>query len=116
MEREHLGEDSDWRLTLMPSKKKHLCHAIMPNVRIALAISRSPYHLYAEGLNCAAQFRGWKLQGLTILHGPARPYPRRNASRSRLRQSARSPRPKRGEELRKQMPGLWQRSFRARRG
>jgi hypothetical protein len=60
MEREHLGEDSDWRLTLMPSKKKHLCHAIMPNVRIALAILRSPYHLYAEGLNCAAQFRGWK--------------------------------------------------------
>ena len=32
----------------------------MPNVRIALAISRSPYHLYAEGLNCAAQSRGWK--------------------------------------------------------
>src|SRR5260370_39140414 len=61
MEREHLGEDSDWRLTLMPSRgKKHLCHAIMPNVRIALAISRSPYHLYREALNCAAQSRGGK--------------------------------------------------------
>jgi hypothetical protein len=54
MAREHLGEDSDWRLTLMHRKEKHLCHAIMPNVRIALAISRSPYHLYAEALNFAA--------------------------------------------------------------
>ena len=32
----------------------------MPNVRIALAISRSPYHLYAEALNCRGQSRGWK--------------------------------------------------------
>jgi hypothetical protein len=32
----------------------------MPNVRIALAISRSPYHLYQEALNCAAQSRGGK--------------------------------------------------------
>ena len=29
-------------------KEKHLCHAIMPNVRIALAISRSQYHLYGK--------------------------------------------------------------------
>ena len=43
-------------------RKKHLCHAIMPNVRIALAISRSPYHVYEEALNCAAQSRGWNLQ------------------------------------------------------
>jgi hypothetical protein len=33
----------------------------MPNVRIALAISRSQYHLYGEGLNCAAKSRGRKL-------------------------------------------------------
>jgi hypothetical protein len=32
----------------------------MPNVRIALAISRSPYHLNAEALNCRGQSRGWK--------------------------------------------------------
>jgi hypothetical protein len=32
----------------------------MPNVRIALAISWSPYHLYVEALNCVGQSRGRK--------------------------------------------------------
>src|SRR5260370_32928520 len=51
-------------------KEKHLCHAIMPNVRIALAISRSPYHLYQEALNCAAQSRGGKV---AMTYGPSQP-------------------------------------------
>ena len=36
----------------------------MPNVRIALAISRSPYHLNAEVLNLRGQSRSWKF-GMT---------------------------------------------------
>jgi hypothetical protein len=42
----------------------------MPNVRIALAISRSPYHLYAEALNCRDQSRDGKF---AMTDDPSRP-------------------------------------------
>ena len=35
-------------------RERDLWHRNMPNIRIALAISRSQYHLYAEVLNCAS--------------------------------------------------------------
>jgi hypothetical protein len=48
MEQEHLG-DLDSRSCRR--KESHFCHANMPNVRIALAISPWHRHLHAEGFN-----------------------------------------------------------------
>ena len=42
------------------------------NVRIALAISRSPYHLYAEALNFAGNPAA--IPTTDDLHGPPRPH------------------------------------------
>src|SRR4051794_23101057 len=76
---------------------QHLCHANMPNVRIALEFSPRQTHLYVDGTRCRPSQPDGNLQCRAILLS-------RRASHYRPPHNARWPKPKPGAPPRRRRP------------